>query len=125
MIRIGALPRSNPKFGGTLSGPVITTTGNITAGGSFFTTGNYYLNNNAFIGGAAGAIDITATGANKSITLTPSGTGGVVVAAGPLVPSKVATGAAPAYVEGNIYYDTTLHKLRVGGGGAYETITSV
>ena len=38
---------------------------------------------------------------------------------------KHATVGAPAYVEGRVYYDTTLHKLRVGGAAAYETVTSV
>jgi hypothetical protein len=35
------------------------------------------------------------------------------------------TAAKPAYVEGRMYYDTTLHKLRIGGAAAYETVTSV
>ena len=33
--------------------------------------------------------------------------------------------SAPPYVEGLVYYDTTLHKLRVGGASGWETITSV
>ena len=32
--------------------------------------------------------------------------------------------SAPTYAEGGIYYDTTLHKLRVGGATGWETITS-
>jgi hypothetical protein len=39
-------------------------------------------------------------------------------------PVRSTTGAAPAYVKGLIYFDTTLNKLRVGGAAAYETITS-
>ena len=38
---------------------------------------------------------------------------------------KHATAGGPAYAEGRVYYDTTLHKLRVGGAAAYETVTSV
>ena len=38
---------------------------------------------------------------------------------------KATTGGAPAYAEGRVYYDTTLHKLRIGGAAAYETVTSV
>ena len=33
--------------------------------------------------------------------------------------------AVPAYVEGYVYYDSTLHKLRVGGVAGWQTITSV
>lgn len=44
---------------------------------------------------------------------------------GVFFPLSSTTAAAPSYVEGAIYYDTTLHKLRVGGAAAWETITSV
>ena len=33
--------------------------------------------------------------------------------------------SAPTYQEGAIYYDTTLHKLRIGGASGWETITSI
>jgi hypothetical protein len=39
-------------------------------------------------------------------------------------PISATTVAAPSYVEGGIYYDTTLHKLRVGGASGWETVTS-
>ena len=35
------------------------------------------------------------------------------------------TGAAPTYVKGASYFDTTLNKLRIGGASAWETVTSV
>ena len=35
------------------------------------------------------------------------------------------TGGAPSWIEGTSYYDTTLHKLRIGGSAAWETVTSV
>lgn len=38
---------------------------------------------------------------------------------------KHATAGAPAYAEGRVYYDTTTHKLTVGGASGYETVTSV
>lgn len=44
---------------------------------------------------------------------------------GTISPQQATTAAAPAYVKGAIYFDTTLNKLRVGGATAYETITSV
>lgn len=55
--------------------------------------------------------------------LTSGGEG--IKTSGSITPQKVITASAPAYVEGKIYYDTTLHKLRVGGASVYETITSV
>ena len=44
---------------------------------------------------------------------------------GLIFPQQATTAAAPAYVKGAIYFDTTLNKLRVGGATAWETITSV
>lgn len=35
------------------------------------------------------------------------------------------TASAPPYVKGNMYFDTTLNKLRVGGATAWETVTSI
>ena len=40
------------------------------------------------------------------------------------LPQKAATISAPSYVEGGIYYDTTAHKLKVGGAAGWETVTS-
>ena len=45
--------------------------------------------------------------------------------AGTISPQQATTAAAPAYVKGAIYFDTTLNKLRVGGATAWETVTSV
>jgi hypothetical protein len=44
---------------------------------------------------------------------------------GLIYPQQATTAAAPAYVKGAIYFDTTLNKLRVGGATAWETISSV
>jgi hypothetical protein len=43
---------------------------------------------------------------------------------GLLFPSQAPTTAAPAYVKGGIYFDTTLNKLRIGGASGWETVTS-
>ena len=42
-----------------------------------------------------------------------------------IAPLQATTAAAPAYVKGTMYFDTTLNKLRVGGATAWETVTSV
>lgn len=39
-------------------------------------------------------------------------------------PVQATTVAAPAYVKGGMYFDTTLNKLRIGGATAWETVTS-
>ena len=38
---------------------------------------------------------------------------------------QATTAAAPVYVKGAMYFDTTLNKLRIGGATAWETVTSV
>jgi hypothetical protein len=43
---------------------------------------------------------------------------------GVFFPVQAATASAPTYVEGGIYYDTTAHKLMVGGAAGWETVTS-
>lgn len=48
-----------------------------------------------------------------------------VDSAGRFFPIQATTGAAPSYVKGAIYYDTTLSKLRIGGAAGWETVTSV
>jgi len=44
---------------------------------------------------------------------------------GVVFPRQATTAAAPTYVNGGIYFDTTINKLRVGGATGWETITSV
>jgi hypothetical protein len=44
---------------------------------------------------------------------------------GTISPVQATTAAAPAYVKGAMYFDTTLNKLRIGGATAWETVTSV
>jgi hypothetical protein len=38
---------------------------------------------------------------------------------------QATTAAAPTYVKGAMYFDTTLNKLRIGGATGWETVTSV
>ena len=38
---------------------------------------------------------------------------------------QATTAAAPTYVKGAMYFDTTLAKLRIGGATAWETVTSI
>lgn len=66
---------------------------------------------------------------NIATTGTP-GSGTAVVgfaeleANGLIKPKQATTGAAPPYVKGALYFDTTLNKLMVGGATAWETVTS-
>ena len=74
---------------------------------------------------------LVGTGTNNPTTETirlDGATGNVTVinalnVSGLIFPQQAA--AAPAYVKGAIYFDTTLNKLRVGGATGWETITSV
>lgn len=43
---------------------------------------------------------------------------------GVFYPTQAPTASAPAYVKGGMYFDTTLNKLRIGGGAGWETVTS-
>ena len=72
------------------------------------------ITNTATMLGAAISYDNTTVAVNTAATF-----------AGTVSPQQATTAAAPAYVKGAIYFDTTLNKLRVGGATAWETITSV
>jgi hypothetical protein len=52
-------------------------------------------------------------------------TAGVVTFTGTITPQKATTAGAPAWVNGAMYFDTTLNKLRIGGAAGWETVTSV
>jgi hypothetical protein len=51
--------------------------------------------------------------------------GGGVAVNGTISPVQATTAAAPAYVKGAMYFDTTLNKMRIGGASGWETVTSV
>jgi hypothetical protein len=85
------------------------------------------MSNSAILNGAyAHEIALNPLGGNVLIgtTTNRSGTNSLVMG-GLIFPQQATTAAAPAYVQGAIYFDTTLNKLRVGGATAWETITSV
>ena len=104
------------------------------------TTGAYAIFEGYDYGGAGagGAISlVSAAGTTNPITMSVGGTTrgvfsstglavtGVLTSTGTISPQQATTAAAPAYVKGAIYFDTTLNKLRVGGASGWETITSV
>jgi hypothetical protein len=76
----------------------------------------------------AAAIGTDNTGAGASSAVVNSIVVGTALhsvnIAGWLKPQQATTVAAPAYIKGALYFDTTLNKLRVGGAAAWETVTS-
>jgi hypothetical protein len=74
---------------------------------------------------------LNASGGGVSIgTTTDAGSGNLLVnskitANGTISPQQATTAAAPTYVKGAMYFDTTLNKLRIGGATGWETVTSV
>jgi hypothetical protein len=99
------------------------------AAGSQITTGA----KNTILGGFSGnngGLDIR-TASNYIVLSDGDGNprqyfnGSIAIFNGTISPVQATTAAAPAYVKGAIYFDTTLNKLRVGGATAWETITSV
>ena len=104
-----------------------TSYGLITLNGAFAssTTSGLYGRN---AGGDAGKLYITGI---TNVFLQIAGATAVTVSstglttAGTISPQQATTAAAPTYVKGAIYFDTTLNKLRVGGAAGWETITSV
>jgi hypothetical protein len=72
-------------------------------------------------GYASGSTEIWAGNAAR-ISIASTGS---ITFSGLIKPQQATTAAAPAYVLGAIYFDTTLNKLRIGGATAWETVTSV
>jgi hypothetical protein len=72
-------------------------------------------------GHASGSTEIWAGNAAR-ISIASTGS---ITFSGLIKPQQATTAAAPAYVLGAIYFDTTLNKLRIGGATAWETVTSV
>jgi len=62
-------------------------------------------------------LDIMHQDIANAINSNDSGTGGTTH-----VPQYA---SAPTYVKGDMYFDTTLNKLCIGGASGWETITSV
>ena len=118
--------------GGLATGAASYLGGNTTVNGEFRANG-IRLENGTFIAfGSADGEGMTGSQSANSLTLRTNNTTALTINsaqaaafAGTVSPQQATTAAAPAYVKGAIYFDTTLNKLRVGGATAYETITSV
>jgi hypothetical protein len=68
---------------------------------------------------------VAAVGSDTNIPLNLAGKGSGGVQLGSVFfPVQATTVAAPPYVLGGMYFDTTLNKLRIGGATAWETVTS-
>jgi len=84
---------------------IITVHDGVTAGGwktlanttSITTAGDFTVSGNLFV-----------TGTSTIVSVLPQAT----------------TAAAPVYIKGGMYFDTTLNKMRIGGATAWETVTS-
>jgi hypothetical protein len=140
-VGIGVTPSawwSNSKameLGGSATSYLAFNASTTSAGGylyanSFYNGTNNLYKNNGFA--AQYAIN-PGDGSHKWYTAA-SGTAGATVtftqvmalnASGSLSIYKATTAAAPAYVVGAMYFDTTLNKLRIGGASGWETVTSV
>ena len=93
--------------------------------GSYAATSIYFYTaaNNTTTTGTQ-AMQVGSTGGLSIGNTVDKGSGSLNLS-GLMFPQQATTAAAPAYVKGAIYFDTTLNKLRVGGATAWETITSV
>lgn len=67
----------------------------------------------------------TGSGVKRLLDLQVNGASKVSVRNdGVLMPVQAPTASAPTYVQGGMYFDTTLNKLRVGGTSGWETVAS-
>ena len=96
--------------------------------GSAVTTGAKNVILGSYTGSAA---PISATGSNFIVLSDGDGNvrqffnGANATFNGTITPQQATTAAAPTYVKGAMYFDTTLNKLRIGGATGWETVTSV
>ncbi len=120
---VGSSVGYQKQFGRSQSSPydqlVITSAG---GAGGWQGAINLLLSYNA--GATYTAMSIQDTGTGTAAGSLTTVYGGLTVN-GLINPQQATTAAAPAYVKGAIYFDTTLNKLRVGGATAWETITSI
>jgi len=93
--------------------------GNLTIGGTLGCTGDFAVNTNKFT--------VEASSGNTNIAGTLNVAGAVTFAAniGIGTFANFTPGSAPGTpVEGDVYYDSTDHKLKVYTGAAWETVSS-
>ena len=137
------LSTNNNTAIGSQAGYSVTGGGNtlLGTGAGYTTTATTTGTNNTYLGysahGSAAAntneiaigYNAVGIGSNSTVIGNSSTTAtkvfGSLTSTGVMFPQQATTAAAPAYVKGGIYFDTTLNKLRVGGATAWETITSV
>ena len=107
------------------TGTNYNTTGNNNTYIGTYTVGSAATNTNEMVIGysAVGLGSNTTVIGNSSTTATTIY--GSLTSTGVMFPQQATTAAAPAYVKGGMYFDTTLNKLRIGGATAWETVTSV
>lgn len=125
LIKSGATSNNISIWNNGAERMTIGTGGNITAvTGSFFTSANYYINNNAYIGGSSGAMSLNASGTNQAISLIPSGTGDVILNS-PARLKAYTVATLPAGVQGQVAFVTDAlaptFLATVVGGGAVVT----
>ncbi len=75
--------------------------------------------------GLSGSTTAISIGSAVSGATTTTNAYGAWTFNGVIFPQQATTAAAPAYVKGGMYFDTTLNKLRIGGATAWETVSSV
>ena len=102
---------SNSAVGYNTGGGITTGTGN-TIIGAQVTGLAAGLTNNIILANGTGSVRVQ----SDATTIT---------FADVIKPPQATTAAAPAYVKGGMYFDTTLNKMRIGGATAWETVTSV
>ena len=118
---IGATTPSSGAF------TTLSASTSITSAGAIATqTGGFQLVSGV-AGGTTPYIQASTTGgAAAPLNVYIGGTVALAInSSGSLQLFSATTAAAPAYVKGAMYFDTTLNKLRIGGATAWETVTSV
>ena len=109
-------------FAGAVTAAVVTSTGAGYTNSGFQITNTSASRTTGFFLTNAGLTTIRdVTGSADLFTISTLGN---ATFGGTVSPQQATTAAAPTYVKGAIYFDTTLNKLRVGGATAWETITS-
>jgi len=123
-ITVGATSVSTLSSSGTTSLATSTAAQTVALGAGATTSGSLKTINigTAGVSGSTTAINF---GSAVSGATTTVGAYGAWTFNGVIFPQQATTAAAPAYVKGGMYFDTTLNKLRIGGATAWETVTSV
>jgi len=93
--------------------------GNLTVGGTLGCTGDFAVNTNKF------TVEASSGNTNIAGTLSVTGAATFTASIGIGTFANFTPGSAPGTpAEGDVYYDSTAHKLKVWTGSAWETISS-